>query len=130
MAKDTATTIILGGEPYEATPPSLFAIREELVLAWHGANAPGALNRIRGATILLSCPKLLKESGLDYVRAKFDPLNLGGAAYSWLREKKRATLAEVRDAGDALIVAMGDELFPRDEEVKEAKGFSQAAAEG
>ncbi|NBV19948.1 hypothetical protein [Janthinobacterium sp.] len=130
MAKDTTITITLKGEAIEATPPPLFAIREEIVLAWHDAKAAGALQRVRSTAILLSCPKLLKESGYDYARAKFDPLNFGGAAYSWLREKHGATLAEVATAGDALIVAMSEDLFPREAEVQERKGFSPAAAVG
>ena len=128
MPQDTGTITLFGRE-HAIRAPDLFVLREEIatILVDHTSERP--VRRALGGAILLGCPTLLRESRLDYKAAKFDILNFGGAAYSWLRERG-ATVDELVAAGVAVIELCTASLSPREAEVRDRAGFTTPPAAG
>jgi len=120
-------TVTLLGTTYEVKLPTQFAIREELVVAYDAARTNfSQRQRVLGAVLGL-CTGIGKESGFDFVRARFDVLGYGGAVYGWLREKG-VSMADVAAQGAPIVAKMEADLFPREAEVAAAAGFSGATA--
>lgn len=121
-----AVTIL--GRQHVVTLPN-FAARESLVMAWgeYGPTGDPRGFRIYAAALGLATG-LGRLARADFARAKYDLLTYGGEVYSWLREQGATTL-QIVEAAQPLLAEMASALFPREEEVVDAAGFTDAAPE-
>lgn len=125
--QEMPATVIILDQQFPVRLPN-FAAREDLVdAAVRALNADNATSyrRVCAAALAL-CSSLGPLTGADYKRSGFDVLDYGGVAYSYLREKG-ATLDDIYQKGQAVIVALRFQLWPRKPEVDEMAGFTEAA---
>lgn len=118
--------INLLGKSYPVRVPPQFAVREELVFAF--GDAVGNVSRqLRAASAVLGlCTPIGGEAQADYVKARFDALAYGGAVYGWLRQHG-AQPADILAAAAPIVDWIAGQVFPREDEVKQAADFTGPA---
>jgi hypothetical protein len=116
---------ILGAQHVVALPN--FADRELLIMAWtaHGADGDQRGVRVYAAAIGACCG-IGQRAGASLAKSKYDALAYGGEVYSYLREQG-ATPIEIVQAATPLLRTLAEALFPREPEVVDAAGFTDAA---
>ena len=103
-----------------------FTEREELVAALSKHQSDGLmLRRVYAAAIGL-CSGVGALTQVSYARCGHDVLTYGGKVYAYLREHG-ASVDVVSETGFELLIPMARQLFPREEEVAEQAGFTDAA---
>jgi hypothetical protein len=78
-------SIIFGGREYPVQPPTSFAEREDVVVAWSEADTSAKTRRAFGASIGLCCPALAKAAGASYAATGYDAMKFGESVYNHLR---------------------------------------------
>lgn len=115
--------VTLLGKEHAITLPN-FAAREELVHAHiKSARRKGDhIYRVLGAALGL-CTRLGREgyANTSMVECDYDLRDYGGRVYSYLREHG-AEHEEIGLAANAVLDHVRDNLFPRKDEVTEARG--------
>jgi hypothetical protein len=104
-------------------------LREELSFAFIDKDARGGvpLARVYAAMVALCCPEVAFSCKIDLRGARADLADFGGGVYVTLRERGWK-VADLSEAGKQLFVLLGENLFPREPEVKAALGNSEGGA--
>jgi len=119
-------SITIAGKEHPTAMPG-FSMREDITVAWSEAGTAGSWQHSRRAlaAAIGACTTIPAACGVTYARAKYDPLGFGGHIYDHLRGQGAST-QEIVEVGTPLMLAMLEDLFPREEEVAEAAGFTDA----
>ena len=125
------STVELLGAAHVTKLPG-FGEREALIHAMATVTQSAQEMPIRfccAAAVGMSVQGLSGRAGTSFAKAGYDVIGFGLAMYSWMREQGAET-ADIVKAGWNLIEPIGRALMPREEEVSDAVGFSEAAEAG
>lgn len=131
------------GEKHAVIIPDDFAMCEELCVAHLNAGEVGGVTQLRAYSAMLGlCTRLGRRAGVSYAAEGHAPLVYGGKVYGWLRKggadvtarptdppRPKATIAEIVIAGKVVYPILLIATFPREEEVGDALGKSEASAD-
>lgn len=120
-------SIELLGEKHAAELPD-FCEREELWLAWTGAEAKSTHMKLRAAAAAIGlCTRIGRRVPVTYEDCDCKPAKYGGKVYSWLREQG-VEADVVMTIGFDLVLWSAGHRGPREEAVADRSGFTTASA--
>lgn len=119
---------LLGRSHHVAAPD--FAACEDLMVNWSACAARGGIPLMRVAAAHIGlCTRLGRESGARYDKTTdYDLMGFGGTVYGFLR-KQGVSVADIMAAAQLVLPVVTAATAPRESEVVEALGNSEAGAE-
>lgn len=125
MTTNGETTIEIGGKSHRVTLPG-FAEREDVWMGYfEEEKRPRRRRRVLAAGLALCCPTLNAGTSADYAALDFDVVKFGHAAYNAIRSQGHS-IEEVQRAGIEAYNLLAASVFPRENEVDEKEGFTEA----
>lgn len=121
--------IELLGRKHHVTAPD-FAACEDLLVNWSSCSTRGGIPLMRVAAACIGlCTRLGREAGAKYdATTQYDLMGFGGVVYGHLR-KERVSVADIMAAASAVLPVVTAAAAPRESEVQDALGNSEAGAE-
>lgn len=118
-------SVTVKGRDFDVALPAM-DLREELAFAYIEKDKRGGvpMARVYAAMVALCCPEVAFSCKFDLRGARADLADFGGTVYVALRERGW-TVGNLAEAGRQLFVILGENLFPREPEVKAALGNSE-----